>query len=54
MIVERVFEERSEGFERGRLVFVDGYETPYSFEAIGDDQFRYTLDGETFELGGGW
>lgn len=53
MIVKRVFEERTEGLERGTLVFVDGTEVPYSFEVLGDGQFEYTLDGETFKPGGG-
>lgn len=54
MIVDRVFEERSEGFERGRLVFSDGHDVPYSFEVLDPDRFEYTIDGETFEIGGGW
>jgi len=52
MIVDRRFEERREGFERGTLVFVDGAEIPYSFEVLNDGRFNYTIDGEAFELGG--
>jgi len=52
MIVDRRFEERREGFERGTLVFVDGTEIPYSFEVLNDGRFKYTIDGEAFELGG--
>lgn len=54
MIVDRVFEERSEGFERGRLVFSDGHEVSYRFEVVGPARFEYTIDGDTFEIGGGW
>lgn len=52
MVVERTFEERAEDVERGTLVFVDGTEVSYSFEVLGDDRFRYMIDGETFEFGG--
>lgn len=52
MIVERTFEERTANLERGTLVFVDGTRVPYSFEVLDDGRFEYTIDGETFLLGG--
>ena len=52
MILERKIEERKDDLERGVLVFGDGTEVPFTFEVLGETQFRYTLDGETFELGG--
>jgi hypothetical protein len=53
-IVDRTFDDREERFERGTLVFSDGHTVAYSFEVLGPDRFEYTVDGETFELGGGW
>lgn len=53
MIVERTFEEQSEGLERGTLQFADGAETSYVFEVLDDGRFRYTIDDETYKLGGG-
>lgn len=53
MIVDRVFEEQTETLERGTMVFVDGTEVPYAFEVLDDGRFEYTIDGETFEIGGG-
>lgn len=53
MIVDRVFEEQTEDFERGTLVFVDGTEVSFEFEALADGRFIQTIDGETFEIGGG-
>lgn len=52
-IVDRTFEKRTEDAESGTLVYADGSEVPYSFEVLDDGQFRYTIDGETFLLGGG-
>lgn len=52
MIVERTFEERTGSLEHGTLVFVDGTEVPYSFEVLADGRLEYTIDGETFLLGG--
>lgn len=54
MIAEREFEMVREGLERGTLVFVDGTEVEYEFEVVDDDQFKHTIDGETFKIGGGW
>ncbi|MGZ0748389.1 hypothetical protein AB2S56_014580 [Haloparvum sp. AD34] len=53
MIVDRTLDEQAEGFERGTLTFSDGYTSTYTFEVIAPDTFEYTIDGETFELGGG-
>ena len=52
MIVERRFEERTAELERGVLVFGDGTEIPFEFEVLDDGTFRYTVEGETFHLGG--
>lgn len=52
MIVGRSFEEQSESVERGTLEFVDGTEVPFSMEFLDDGRYRYTVDGETFLLGG--
>lgn len=52
MVVERSFEERTVDLERGSLVFADGAEVAYELEVLDDGQFRYTIDGETFLLGG--
>lgn len=54
MIVERDIEESREGYERGTLEYADGTEVQYSFEVVGEDQFRHTLDNETFRTGDGW
>lgn len=53
MIVDRTFDERREDFERGRVVYADGTEISFSFEVLGEDKFAYTIDGETFKIGGG-
>ena len=53
MLVERTFEERTEMVEHGTFIFADGTEVPYSFEVLSEGRFRYTIDGETFDLGGG-
>ncbi|EMA14662.1 hypothetical protein [Haloarcula amylolytica] len=53
MIVDRVFAERSATYERGTVVYADGTEIPYEFEVFDDGTYRYTIDGETFEFGGG-
>lgn len=52
MLLERNVEERREGHVRGTLVFGDGAEIPYEFEVLAEGRFRYTIDGETFALGG--
>ena len=52
MIVERRFEERTPELEHGTLVFGDGTEISFVFEVLDDGTFRYTVDGETFHLGG--
>lgn len=54
MVVERDIEEWREGYERGTLKYADGTEVQYSFEVVGEDQFRHTLDNETFRTGDGW
>lgn len=53
MIVERVFEEQTETLERGQLTYADGFTTTYAFEVLSEDRFEYTIDGETFLIGGG-
>lgn len=53
MIVERRINEWQDGFEDGTLIFVDGTEVPYSFEVVDENEFEYTVDGETFKIGGG-
>lgn len=53
MIVERNFEMRTQGIERGTLVFSDGSEVPYEFEILDSGGYRYTIDCETFESSGG-
>lgn len=52
MIVERTYEERTDAVERGTLLFGDGTEIPFTFEILDDGRFRYTIDGESFLLGG--
>lgn len=53
-LTETVVESRSESVEAGEFVFSDGTTLPYEFEQRGDDRFAYTIDGDTFKLGGGW
>ena len=53
MIVTRNFEERREGFERGTLIYADGTEVPYEYESLDGTGYRYTIDGERFEVDGG-
>jgi len=52
-IVDRVSEERTPTYERGMVVYADGTEIPYEFELFDDGTYHYTIDGETFEFGGG-
>lgn len=52
MVVERTYEERTEELERGTLVFGDGTEIPFTFEVLDGGRFLYTIDGESFLLGG--
>ncbi|WP_141465614.1 hypothetical protein [Salinadaptatus halalkaliphilus] len=51
-VVNRTLEEHGEDFEAGTVEFADGAEVSYTFEVLGDGQFRYTIDGEAFDLGG--
>lgn len=51
---EYVFESASDGTERGRLEFVDGTTVPVTVAIEGSKKLRYTLDGTTYQLGGGW
>lgn len=51
MIAERTFEKRGENMISGTFVFVDGTEVPVAVEKV-DEQVRYTIDGESFFLGG--
>lgn len=53
-IVKVETDELSKTFESGRFLFGDGESVPYQFEVSESDQFKYAIDGETFELGGGW
>lgn len=53
MIIERVIEYRSPKSGRGRIVFADGYEASYEYEQFASGGYRYTIDGVTFEVGGG-
>ncbi len=51
---EYVFESASDGTERGRLEYVDGTTVPVTVAVEGSKKLRYTLDGTTYQLGGGW
>lgn len=53
-LTETTVESRSESLEVGAFVFSDGATIPYEFEQQGEDKFAYTIDGDTFKLGGGW
>lgn len=46
--------ERSDGYEAGQFMFSDGTAVEYVFERIDRDQYRYTVDGTVYRLGGGW
>lgn len=52
-IVERLIEERAEDYERGILVYADETEVPFEEAILEDGRERVTIDGETFEYGGG-
>lgn len=52
-LTETRVESRSDSLEVGRFVFADGATIPYEFEEVGEDEYLYTIDGETFEIGGG-
>lgn len=54
MIIDRTFEQRSVGLESGTFVFSDGFSVEYTYETVSDQQFKYSLNGETFKIGGGW
>jgi len=51
-----IYEAREflEDGERGVFVFSDGTEIPVVWEDLGSDRERYTVDGETYQFGGGW
>lgn len=51
---EAITEQVEANEEHGYALFSDGTRVPYTFEALGDDKFVYTLDDESFKLGGGW
>lgn len=40
--------------ETGDVEFADGTTVSYRFETIGEERAIYTIDGESFKLGGGW
>lgn len=40
--------------ETGDIEFADGTVVPYQFEFVGDGKAIYTIDDESFKLGGGW
>jgi hypothetical protein len=40
--------------EEGRFVFNNGNEVPVEFETADEDRFVYTIDGESYRIGGGW
>ncbi len=45
--------DRTDSSESGLLEFDDGSSIEYQFEILGDQQYRYTIDGQSFEFGGG-
>lgn len=45
---------RTETTEEGVIEFSRGASVPYAFRIVGDRQYEYTINGETFETGGGW
>lgn len=51
---EAITEQVEANEEHGYALFSDGTRVPYMFEALGDGKFVYTLDDESFKLGGGW
>ncbi|EMA54544.1 hypothetical protein [Halococcus salifodinae] len=52
VLTETVANEYEDGLEEGDLTFLDGTNIPYTFE-ITDDEKRFTIDDETFVVGGG-
>jgi len=54
MIVRREFNQREQDFESGKFIFSDNTSVGYTFDVTGEERFRYTLDGDVFEIGGGW
>lgn len=51
---EAVTEQVEASEEHGYALFSDGTRISYTFEDRGDHKFVYTLDGDSFKLGGGW
>lgn len=52
MIVDRRIAVNRDGYERGVVEYVDGTNVSYTFEVLGEDRYRYTIDGETFVIDG--
>ena len=49
-----VTESADGGVETGYVEFLSGATVDYTFEILSDEQYRYTIAGETFDIGGGW
>ena len=45
---------RTDEVEEGRFVFNNGNEIPVEFETVDGDRFVYSIDGESYRIGGGW
>jgi len=54
IIEEFVAEERSEGYEQGRIEFADGTSVSYEYEILAPQRIEYTIQGETYKTGGDW
>lgn len=40
--------------ESGTLSFKDGTKVNYTYEKVGTEKFKYTIDGQVYKSGGGW
>jgi len=47
-------DSRTDQTEEGRFVFNNGEEVSVEFETVGEDRYVYTIDGESYKIGGGW
>jgi hypothetical protein len=53
-IGKTIVDNKTSTLEEGRFVYADETEIRYSFEEVGTQQYKYTIDGKVFEVGGGW
>lgn len=53
-LTETIVASRSDSHEVGEFAFANGSTIPYEFERVDEEKFTYVIDGDSFQLGGGW